>query len=113
MGITVKAMASLNPDYFHWEKNASAYATADAFEEMWKAKNELDGRRLYSECVANKTKMKYKPIRLTFPHMDRQTSLRKLLWHEDDLISNVSYEVNKPYVRYNLTCRNVTFKTDE
>ena len=104
-------MASLNPDYFHWERNASAYATADAFEEMWKAKNELDGRSLYSECVANKTKMKYKPIRLTFPHMDRQTSLRKLLWHEDDLISNVSYEAVKNYIRYKFVrCKIFTLK---
>ena len=84
-------MASLNPDYFHWEKNASTYKTDDEFEEIWGTTNDLMVNRLHSECVADKTKMKYKPIRLTFPHLDRQTSLRKLLWHEDDLISNVSY----------------------
>ena len=83
-------MASLNPDYFHYEKNSSAYSTEDAFNEFWKTKHELEGASIQSECRANITKMKYKPIRLTFPHMDKRTALRKLLWHEDDLISNVS-----------------------
>ena len=87
-------MASLNPDYFHFNKNASTFATKDEFEEFWINKNKFDGHKIESECRANITKMKYKPIRLTFPHLDKQTALRKLLWHEDDLISNVSQDNN-------------------
>ena len=78
-------MVSLNPDYFHFEKNASNYATEDDFKQSWKEMNYLHGRQMQTECRANMTKMKYKPIRMTFPHMDKQTALRKLLWHEDDL----------------------------
>jgi hypothetical protein len=33
--------------------------------------------------------MKYDPIRVRFYHFDNQTSLRKLLWHEDELQTNV------------------------
>ena len=36
-------------------------------------------------------KMRYNPIRIRFYHYDQQTSLRKLLWHEDDLDTNVSF----------------------
>ena len=82
-------MVSLNPDYFEHEKNASHYATEDVFKESWAETNYVLGRQIQDECRANKTKMKYKPIRMTFPHMDKQTTLRKLLWHEDDLVSNV------------------------
>ena len=87
-------MVSLNPDYFHFEKNASIYATEDRFNEFWTEKNDHEGRLMQTECRANLTKMKYKPIRLTFPHIDKQTALRKLLWHEDDLISNVCFTPN-------------------
>ena len=92
VGITVKLMVSLHPDYFQNmdQYNLSGY-TEDQYKLWWLEKNYYDGQRMQAECRANMTKMKYKPIRLTFPHIDKQTSLRKLLWHEDDLVSNVSY----------------------
>ena len=37
--------------------------------------------------------MRYNPIRIRFYHYDQQTSLRKLLWHEDDLDTNVSFNL--------------------
>ena len=106
-------MASLHPDYFRYNhlqyedtKNKIRYEypdnngkrkpicegcmTEDQFDPFWEELNSLEGRMIQSECRANITKMKYKPIRLTFPHEDKQTALRKLLWHEDDLVSNVS-----------------------
>ena len=43
-----------------------------------------------SSCVLDHEKMRYSPIRIRFYHYDIQTSLRKLLWHEDDLDTNVS-----------------------
>ena len=43
-----------------------------------------------SSCNLDHEKMRYNPIRIRFYHNDIQTSLRKLLWHEDDLDTNVS-----------------------
>ena len=34
--------------------------------------------------------MRYHPVKVRFFHLDKQTALRKLLWHEDDLDTNVS-----------------------
>ena len=44
-----------------------------------------------SSCKLDHEKMRYNPIRIRFYHYDQQTSLRKLLWHEDDLDTNVSF----------------------
>ena len=44
-----------------------------------------------SSCKLDHEKMRYNPIRIRFYHYDIQTSLRKLLWHEDDLDTNVSF----------------------
>jgi hypothetical protein len=43
-----------------------------------------------ANCLVDPAKMKYNPIRVKLRHYDTQTSLRKLLWHEDDLLTNVS-----------------------
>ena len=51
-----------------------------------------------SSCKLDHEKMRYNPIRIRFYHYDQQTSLRKLLWHEDDLDTNVSFI----YFFYNL-----------
>lgn len=44
----------------------------------------------YSNCKLDHDKMRYYPFTIRFYHYDHQTSLRKLLWHEDDLDTNVS-----------------------
>ena len=44
-------------------------------------------------CKLDAEQMRYNPITMRFYHLDRQTSLRKLLWHEDDLDTNI--EVRK------------------
>lgn len=44
-----------------------------------------------SSCDLDASAMKYTPIRIRFYHYDNQTSLRKLLWHEDELQTNVSF----------------------
>ena len=44
-----------------------------------------------SKCQLDHEKMRYSPITIRFYHYDHQTSLRKLLWHEDDLDTNVSF----------------------
>jgi hypothetical protein len=43
----------------------------------------------YTSCMLDPDEMKYDPIRIRFYHYDNQTSLRKLLWHEDELRTNV------------------------
>jgi uncharacterized protein with ParB-like and HNH nuclease domain len=43
----------------------------------------------FSGCNLDSDLMKYNPIRVKFYHYDNQTSLRKLLWHEDELQTNV------------------------
>ena len=44
-----------------------------------------------ADCKINKNEMKYNPIRVKFTHVDKQTSKRKLLWHEDDLQTKIEY----------------------
>ena len=74
MAISVNVKVSQSPDYV--DLNGTDFETAyDRFDS--------------SLCVADTDKMKYKPIRLKFYHFDRQSSLRKILWHEDDLITEV------------------------
>ena len=46
-----------------------------------------------SSCQLDHEKMRYHPVTIRFYHYDKQTSLRKLLWHEDDLDTNI--EVRK------------------
>ena len=46
-------------------------------------KNDVSG------CELDHEAMRYDPIRIRFYHYDTQTSLRKLLWHDDDLDTNV------------------------
>ena len=104
VAITVKVMPSLTPNYIDFEEilNHTVYQDFPRDIHKWESNKEFRESRLeflqeyiresmLIECHVNSTKMKYKPVRLTFPHIDRQTSLRKLLWHEDDLISNVSF----------------------
>jgi len=43
-----------------------------------------------SKCQLDHEKMRYSPITIRFYHYDHQTSLRKLLWHEDDLDTNIA-----------------------
>ena len=43
-----------------------------------------------SGCSLDPEVMKYRPIRVRLYHYDNQTSLRKLLWHENELQTNVS-----------------------
>ena len=40
-------------------------------------------------CEIDTDKMKYNPVRIRFYHLDRTTSLRKLLWHENEMVSDV------------------------
>jgi hypothetical protein len=47
-----------------------------------------------TNCVVDPALMKYNPIRLKLWHYDTTTSLRKILWHEDDIITNVSSSDN-------------------
>ena len=42
-----------------------------------------------SSCELDYEAMRYHPIKIRFYHYDSQTALRKLLWHEDDLDTNV------------------------
>jgi len=44
----------------------------------------------FTNCMLDPDQMKYSPIRIRFYHYDNQTSLRKLLWHEDELQTNVN-----------------------
>ena len=46
------------------------------------------GRKL--DCVVDSVKMKYDPVKFRIYHMSPMTSLRKMLWHEDDLVTDVS-----------------------
>ena len=46
-----------------------------------------------SGCKLDHDKMRYNPISMKFYHFDKQTALRKLLWHDDDLDTNI--EVRK------------------
>lgn len=43
-----------------------------------------------TSCQFDAEQMRYHPITIRFYHYDKQTSLRKLLWHEDDLETNVN-----------------------
>ena len=42
-------------------------------------------------CELDYEAMRYHPIKIRFYHYDKQTALRKLLWHEDDLDTNVRF----------------------
>ena len=42
------------------------------------------------KCKLDNNEMRYHPVKVRFFHLDSQTALRKLLWHEDDLDTNVS-----------------------
>jgi hypothetical protein len=44
----------------------------------------------FSDCQVDPEQMKYTPVSLTFYHLNNKTSLRKLLWHSDDLETDVS-----------------------
>ena len=46
-------------------------------------------------CEPNEDIMKYKPVRMTFFHYDKSTSKRKLLWHDGDAKTGVSYKKPK------------------
>ena len=41
------------------------------------------------DCISDKEARKYDPISITFVNLDNQPSLRKLNWHEDDLVTTV------------------------
>ncbi len=43
-----------------------------------------------ANCIPDPDRMKYSPVKLKLTHYDPQTSLRKILWHEDDLVTDVS-----------------------
>ena len=44
-----------------------------------------------NRCELDYEAMRYHPIKIRFYHYDKQTALRKLLWHEDDLDTNVRF----------------------
>ena len=44
-------------------------------------------------CELDYEAMRYHPIKIRFYHYDKQTALRKLLWHEDDLDTNVRMKI--------------------
>ena len=46
------------------------------------------------KCKLDNNKMRYHPVRVRFFHLDRQTALRKLLWHENDLDTKVLVKKN-------------------
>ena len=70
-------------------------------------------------CELDYEAMRYHPIKIRFYHYDKQTALRKLLWHEDDLDTNVRYfpffrsyvSVNTYYVFPRLKSEDVLFTT--
>ena len=43
-------------------------------------------------CVVDRDEMKYDPVRVRFKHLDKTTSQRKLLWHENEHHSDI-YQV--------------------
>ncbi len=52
---------------------------------------ELSKHKNYSKCVVDHDQMKYNPIQIRFIHLDKRTSNRKLMWHEDDLMTDVRH----------------------
>ena len=68
VSVTVKIKVNPDPDYF-------ANPTFDELNETL--------------CVIDQEQMKYEPVKIRFYHLDGSTSLRKLLWHENELVSDV------------------------
>jgi hypothetical protein len=46
-------------------------------------------QRNTSGCILDSAKMKYDPIKIVFSHLDKQTTMRKLSWHADELKTNI------------------------
>lgn len=54
--------------------------------------DQLMNQKSYAQnCVPDEDIMKYKPVRMTFFHYDVSTSKRKLLWHDGDAKTGVSF----------------------
>ena len=45
----------------------------------------------YSDCEIDKDKMRYNPWKYNFVHYTKVTSMKKLLWFDNDLDTNVSH----------------------
>ena len=78
IAVTVKVKVSPDPDY---AVNTNFYV---ALENMT---IETDGEG----CQIDRDQMKYDPVRIRFYHLDKTSSLRKLLWHESEHRSDVSH----------------------
>lgn len=46
----------------------------------------------YSDCKVDYSAMKYDAVVMRFIHLDQQTSLKKLLWHQDNLQTTVGIQ---------------------
>lgn len=45
--------------------------------------------RNLTDCQLDPAKMKYTPIKMLFIHLDQQSSRRKLLWHANEMKTEV------------------------